>query len=418
MRAAARAAARPPGSLGAARGSVANTPRTDYVLPARMATHHLQPGEAHELPDPERTDPARLQDEIRAVGASPVITAVLEATDAALLVLDASRQIVAFNSRVADVQAPEDVLGLRIGEALGCVDAGTPGGCGTSAACTTCGALGAILGCQARAEAVESECLVRTDAGAALELNVRATPVRIDDETFTVVSLRDISAEKRREVLEQAFVHDLLNTVAGLRGWAQRLGREGADVRRAGERIDALSRHIEREIVDHRTLLLAEQGTLVAERAAVRVGDVLQELSDVFSRHPVARERRLDVDGAARDATLVTDRSLLVRVLANMVKNALEATPPGGDVRVAAAADGAGAFRFSVHNAGAIPPWAAARVFQRSFSTKGGRGRGLGTHAMKLLGERYLGGEVSFASTPAAGTTFSIRLPAAPAAAR
>jgi signal transduction histidine kinase len=30
---------------------------------------------------------------------------------------------------------------------------------------------------------------------------------------------------------------------------------------------------------------------------------------------------------------------------------------------------------------------------------------------MKLLGERYLGGEVSFDSTPSAGTTFWITLP-------
>jgi len=52
-----------------------------------------------------------------------------------------------------------------------------------------------------------------------------------------------------------------------------------------------------------------------------------------------------------------------------------------------------------------------ARIFQRSFSTKAVRGRGLGTYSMKLFGERCLGGEVSFGSATGTGTVFSIRLP-------
>ena len=60
----------------------------------------------------------------------------------------------------------------------------------------------------------------------------------------------------------------------------------------------------------------------------------------------------------------------------------------------------------------------SVRIFQRSVSTKAERGRGLGTYGMKLLGERYLGGEVSFVSTEEAGTTFSVRLPIRPQAIR
>ena len=40
-----------------------------------------------------------------------------------------------------------------------------------------------------------------------------------------------------------------------------------------------------------------------------------------------------------------------------------------------------------------------------------GAGRGIGTYSIRLLGERYLGGRVSFDSTPEAGTTFRIHLP-------
>ena len=67
------------------------------------------------------------------------------------------------------------------------------------------------------------------------------------------------------------------------------------------------------------------------------------------------------------------------------------------------------ALRFQVHNQGEIAPEHRSRIFQRSFSTKGSSGRGLGTYAMKLFGENVLRGQVSF-ETGAEGTTFWIRL--------
>lgn len=67
---------------------------------------------------------------------------------------------------------------------------------------------------------------------------------------------------------------------------------------------------------------------------------------------------------------------------------------------------------FSVHNPGPIPEEVQAQLFQRSFSTKEGRGRGIGLYSVKLLTERYLGGSVNFHSSPEAGTTFTVTLPA------
>jgi signal transduction histidine kinase len=374
----------------------------------------LPPGFRQALPKTRRADPERLRREIHAITRSPVVTAVLEVADAILLVLNPERQIVGFNSRVAEVQVPEDVLGLRPGEAIACVNARAPGGCGSAAVCTTCGALGAILGCQERGRALESERLIRSDRGPGrtLEFNVRAAPVIVEDTRFTVVSLRDVSSEKRRAVLEQLFFHDVLNTVAGLRGWTQRLLRKGGEIPGATERIDFLAGQVEREILDHRALLLAESGTLVPERATLRTRELLDAVGVVFAGHAAARDRALELGPPADDVELVSDRSLLLRVLVNMVRNALEATSPGGVVRVACERE-PGAVRLRVHNAGVIAPEVQARIFQRSFSTKAANGRGLGTYSMKLFGERCLGGEVSFVSTAEAGTVFSIRLPLA-----
>jgi signal transduction histidine kinase len=56
-------------------------------------------------------------------------------------------------------------------------------------------------------------------------------------------------------------------------------------------------------------------------------------------------------------------------------------------------------------------PFLDADRRERSFSTKGGRGRGLGTYSVRLLTERHLGGQVDFRSVPEEGTTFFVRLP-------
>ena len=65
---------------------------------------------------------------------------------------------------------------------------------------------------------------------------------------------------------------------------------------------------------------------------------------------------------------------------------------------------------FSVHNQNAMPRNVQVQLFQRSFSTKEGNGRGLGTYSVKLLTEQYLHGEVAFTSSEDNGTTFTITL--------
>jgi sensor histidine kinase regulating citrate/malate metabolism len=58
-----------------------------------------------------------------------------------------------------------------------------------------------------------------------------------------------------------------------------------------------------------------------------------------------------------------------------------------------------------------IPEIIALRIFQRSFSTKGGRGRGIGTYASNCLANNTSKGRVGFTSTVEEGTTFFIELP-------
>jgi hypothetical protein len=96
-----------------------------------------------------------------------------------------------------------------------------------------------------------------------------------------------------------------------------------------------------------------------------------------------------------------------------MVKNSLEAIPRGETVRVWAEGN-ADTLTFHVFNPGVVPAEVARQIFKRSFSTKSSQGRGLGTYSMKLFGETYLGGRVSFTSDD--GIVFTISLPRSPSA--
>ena len=140
------------------------------------------------------------------------------------------------------------------------------------------------------------------------------------------------------------------------------------------------------------------------------LAEVLSQVEETFARHPVAEGKELHVQGLDLANRLRTDVALLQRVLTNMVKNAFEATGPGGPVRLWCEADGKEA-AFGVWNRQAMPDDVAMRVFQRYFSTKDEPGRGLGTYSMKLLGEQYLQGRVEFQTSAEDGTTFTLTIP-------
>ena len=65
------------------------------------------------------------------------------------------------------------------------------------------------------------EChILRNPGGDALDLRVFSTPVVFEDELFVIFVVTDISHEKRLQVLERTFLHDISNTLTVLRGVA------------------------------------------------------------------------------------------------------------------------------------------------------------------------------------------------------
>jgi len=330
------------------------------------------------------------------------------------LILNKQRQIIFANKttlKTLGVADAETLFGLRPGEAVDCVHAvENAGGCGTTEFCKNCGAVNAILSSLRGKEAV-NECRIIQRNGDALDLRVWATPLKMHGRIYSIFAIKDIADEKRRRVLERIFFHDILNTAGGLQGLAELLqDSTGEEVDELKRLVFGLAEELVDEIKAQRLLLAAENGDLVIEKTTIAVRPLLQDVLNIYQEHDVTEARYIKIDPRTPGLRLKADSTLLKRVIGNMLKNALEACRPGETATMGATASGA-EIELWVHNPTFIPRRTQLQIFQRSFSTKG-VGRGLGTYSIKLLTERYLGGRVSFTTSPAEGTTFSAFFPA------
>lgn len=351
---------------------------------------------------------------------SQQIPQLLDTIPIIVMVLNGNRQVVFGNRMFLQTVGAPDVramIGKRPGEAFGCVHSSlTPGGCGTTEFCVECGAVRSVLK-GLRGEWNVMECNINRAAcpeggQESLDLRVCSAPYTVMGERFVVFSITDISHEKRRRILERIFFHDILNTIGGVKGILEFVKEEAPEhLREDAELIHGAMASLSEEIVSQKQLLAAESNELEINVVDLASQEVLEVLQRIFRNTEEAKNRTLTIDAAAHQAAFRSDFALLRRVLGNMIKNALEGSRDGEAVTLSSQVSGE-QITFAVHNPGFIPRKIQLHLFNRSFSTKGS-GRGLGTYSMKLLGERYLGGQVGFSTSEEEGTTFFVRLPLA-----
>jgi nitrogen-specific signal transduction histidine kinase len=341
---------------------------------------------------------------------------MLEAFPSPVAVLNRERQIVACNSQFAETvpNGQDDaLLGLRLGESIGCVNVGeAPGGCGTGKGCRLCGAVIAMLQAQEGTPGIQ-ECRINAHSDGsivALDYRVLAVPLTVRDHEVTVLSLVDISDEKRRKVLERMFFHDVLNTASGVRSVAE-LYHLVSDHERDAliADLENLSTQLIGEIIEHRDLLLAERDELQARLQPTLPHDMIRHVGALYRFHSLAIGKDVQTIEDGDLPPVDTDPTLLGRVLGNLLKNALEASAAGDGVTLRCLR-GDGEIHFIVHNPAPMPEDVKLQVFQRSFSTKA-KDRGIGTYSARLLTERMLGGRIWFTSSAEEGTAFTVAIP-------
>jgi len=117
----------------------------------------------------------------------------------------------------------------------------------------------------------------------------------------------------------------------------------------------------------------------------------------------------VSADLQAAGATIVMDSDLLKQAALNIVVNAIEAMPQGGELRFESSVGSEEAeIRISDTGAG-IPSDKRDKIFQLYFSTKA-KGSGIGL-AMTFRIVQLHNGKIDFFSEPGKGTTFILRFP-------
>jgi two-component system phosphate regulon sensor histidine kinase PhoR len=256
-------------------------------------------------------------------------------------------------------------------------------------------------------------------------IRVRGTALRdVSGEGGAVIVLNDVTDLKRLETVRRDFVanvsHELKTPVASIKGFVETLLDGAADdpedcrrflgiIARQADRLEAI-------IEDLLALSRIEQsegaGALPVERTPIAA--VLQTAANDCLPRATDRRIMLEVDCDPAVDGLV-NAPLLEQAVINLVDNAIHASEAGGTIRVAAARDDEW-LRISVHDEGCgIAPEHLPRLFERFYRVDKGRSRvqggtGLGLSIVKHIVQAHQG-TVSVASTPGAGSTFTLRLP-------
>jgi signal transduction histidine kinase len=365
---------------------------------------------------PDRSAPAKITAENLAILKRELFVKALSVFPKIVLVLNGNRQIVYCNEQLCLYLgiSSEQAVGKRPGELFGCIHSDRePSGCGTSVFCRECGAVNSILIAQ-KGQNNTRECRMTIRTGGvdkSLDLQVWSMTFEAEGEAFVIFTVDDIGGTKRRESLERTFFHDVLNEASVIIGYLDNIVDEIMPLdKQTAEEMRRFARSLINTITSQRDLLAAEDGQLAASMSDFGIKEFLKEIVGAYAVSKEGQEKNVRLKEEAGAAAIRTDRVLLGRVIGNLIKNALEASPLGGTVTVDYRS-APGFHYFSVHNDSVMPESVKLQVFQRSFSTKG-KGRGIGTYSIKYFTENYLKGKVAFTSEEGKGTIFTVELPA------
>jgi PAS domain S-box-containing protein len=212
-----------------------------------------------------------------------------------------------------------------------------------------------------------------------------------------------------REDVERMSRHDLktpLNSIIGV----ARLLREDASVPPEQRELLGIAERAGYRMLEIVNLSLdlsrMELGTYRFRPQAVNLLDVLQRVK--LDLQPLAQSAQVavQVPAAGQPVYARAEELLCYSLLANLVKNAIEATPRGGTVSVRV--DAEDPIKVRVHNPGRVPPAIESRFFDKYVTAGKNDGTGLGTYSARLMA-RVQNGELQM-QTGATGTLLTLTL--------
>ena len=271
------------------------------------------------------------------------------------------------------------------------------------------------------------EIVFRRSDGAEIFLGFSSSPMKDADGAVigSVVIFQDLTPVKQMEEririadrlagvgeLAAGLAHEIRNPLASITGSSQML-RETPDLAKTSRTLLDI---IERESTRLNGLIsdfLVYAGPKLKNVGPVNVTGVAREIVEAV-RAGEAREKGVVVeDLATRDLHVEGDAEQLRQVLWNLVRNAVQATPPGGSVKVDILPQNRHRQRYvavTVSDTGkGIAPDIIGKIFNPFFTSKA-EGTGLGLAISQRI-VHYHRGFIEVRSSPGTGTVFTVFLP-------
>jgi len=214
--------------------------------------------------------------------------------------------------------------------------------------------------------------------------------------------------------------HELRNPLAPALT-AVHLMKQRGENSREREIIERQIRHMARLVDDLLDVSRLRRGAIELRREPFDLAEAVSRAVEMTSPIFTERHHELVVD-VPQGLVVDGDRIRIAQVISNLLSNAAKYTEPHGQVVVAARQEYGDIVLECRDNGGGIPPELLPRVFdlfvqgERGLDRRQG-GLGLGLAVARMLVDRH-GGTIEVSSPgPKQGSTFVVRLPAAPSSA-
>jgi len=213
--------------------------------------------------------------------------------------------------------------------------------------------------------------------------------------------------------LAGGFIHEVKNHLSTLSLHLQLLAEDFQESqsqreKRAHQRILRLQGECQR-LVDVSNDFLRFARIKELDRVPTQLADVVDELIDFFG--PTAKQANVEIKAyVPPDLPLLRlDRALFKQALLNLVLNAQQAMPNGGELTIQAGREGKQVCLSLIDTGVGMSTEVMEKVFKPFFSTRTG-GTGLGLATTRKIVEAH-GGTISVQSEPGRGTRFALLLP-------
>jgi signal transduction histidine kinase len=225
---------------------------------------------------------------------------------------------------------------------------------------------------------------------------------------------RTREAERLAELgtLTGGLAHEIKNPLSTVQLNLQLLAEDLTPDNPAYPRIVNRLRTVQKETSRLRDILddfLRYAGQLELDRHPTDLNELLEDLVDFFLPQAQAQRAKLRLRRSEDPLVADVDPKLIKQALLNLMINALQAMPEGGELILSAGREDGQALVDVIDTGKGIAPEAIDKIFNAYYtSKKGGTGLGL---AMTRRIVREHGGELSVKSEPGKGSDFSLRLP-------